>query len=86
MTEQDNQAAPVAATTTPVEATKSDRVLATEIREILDAYVAKANEMRTRGLVVNFGILNGADGKPVALNGFTVIKQVEEWKPTPPTA
>lgn len=58
-------------------AAKSDKVLALEAREIMEAYAVKANELRARGLIASFGVSNGADGKPCALVNFEVIKRIQ---------
>lgn len=55
---------------------KTDAQLAGELRDILQAYCDKGNELRVRGLLANFSIANGGDGNPVAIQSFDVIKKI----------
>lgn len=63
---------------------KSDKELATECREVLDALVGKMAEMRARGLVVVIGMDNGAQSNIVKVTMFKVDKEIENFQDAPP--
>ena len=63
---------------------KSDKELATECREVLDALVGKMAEMRARGLVVVIGMDNGAQSNIVKVTMFKVDKEIENFHDAPP--
>lgn len=67
-------------------AVPSDTDLAAEMKNILDAYVKKANELRDRDMIVSFQITNGTDGQPVKIAALSIIRNVLEIKPAAPAA
>lgn len=61
-------------------APKSDSQLADETRDLVEALVGKMADLRTRNLICNIGMDNGAQSGKVALTMFKVEKIVAEFK------
>jgi hypothetical protein len=65
----------------PVATLKSDKVLATEMQELMEQVANKMNELASRGLLVSFNLDNGSNGTPARMIAFSVIKKITEIVP-----